>query len=173
MMVPLTSISLVYVISVLFSTNSAMSTVVQCTDTGECTTYLECIGADACKATTITCPTNTNCIITCLGKAACSDSIIDGNGATDVTIECSGEDACKVNALTCGSGSCYIDCIPEHGTCNDLTVNTNGAASFMCANSCPVTVLAQIYTFDPTKAPTKLDMTFLSIFTCFYRIQTI
>eukprot|EP01084_Bolivina_argentea_P316283 548193_1 len=79
----------------------------ECTQNEAC--ILQCIGLEACKANTqLICKLGYPCTIICDSdgkKEACLDTVINGNGATDITLECTDDFACKTAKIHCGDAT--------------------------------------------------------------------
>eukprot|EP01084_Bolivina_argentea_P112593 200803_1 len=88
------------------------------------TCTLNCGEYEICKDSTLTCRVGDPCIINCNGLNSCEgNSVIDGTGASDVSVNCEGEIACKGNTIiNCGTSSCAISC-GNSTSCEYTTVN--------------------------------------------------
>eukprot|EP01084_Bolivina_argentea_P316282 548191_1 len=80
----------------------------ECTQDEEC--ILKCIGDQACKVSSnqLICKSGYPCTIICGSYGdteACLDTVINGNGATDITLECTDDFACKTAKIHCGDAT--------------------------------------------------------------------
>ncbi len=110
----------------------------------------------------MTCRVGSPCIINCDGTTACSDSILNGDLATDVSVYCTVNGACRGNTvINCGTGDCYVECDAFLG-CYETTIIAPNANSYQCSGICgvlgpapaPFTASPTTTTKSPTQSPT-------------------
>eukprot|EP01084_Bolivina_argentea_P082801 149926_1 len=106
---------IIMVVMVAINAETKQCTVIdstcECTQNEAC--ILKCIGDQVCKGsgTHLKCKSGYPCTIICDSQDICMDTVIDGNGATDIRLECTGNFACKSAPITCGSAAhCDITC---------------------------------------------------------------
>eukprot|EP01084_Bolivina_argentea_P123638 219110_1 len=111
------------------------------------TCTLDCTSNDVCQDGKLKCRSGDNCIIDCSANSACSGStIIDANGAIDVTVICGNEDSCKGSThITCGTGICTIEC-SQSTSCEDITIDATDAWEFTCTPTSNCQQATQILT---------------------------
>eukprot|EP01083_Nonionella_stella_P013619 38306_1 len=110
---------------------------------------LDCNTADICKGQTLNCRENEPCQIILYS----SNSTINANRATDVTIICSAPNSCtQAVKIQCGTGHCVLQCAAQN-SCTDLgSIDSSLSTSFECIGECPTAL--QLQQTVTTSAPT-------------------
>eukprot|EP01083_Nonionella_stella_P095026 266701_1 len=95
---------------------------------------IDCSGEQECKGDTLQCTAGVAvCTIDCIGKQACEEAKIDGNGATSVIVNCEGEQACEeVEVNGNGAESLTLNCEGKQ-SCKSADLNCNTSPSGGCA----------------------------------------
>ena len=133
----------------------------ECDGTRPCS--LQCTATDACIESTLVCPVDFACDVTCgdkacnkalvvgpngadfsllcEGTASCGDAQVQSERARDVLYRCGGKDACKGagTQINCGAGLCALVFSGE-ASGDSATIHTNGALGFSCEGryaACP------------------------------------
>eukprot|EP01084_Bolivina_argentea_P041381 76344_1 len=94
---------------------------------------MNCVEDGICQGAIFTCRPGDDCQIICDANETCSDIIINGNNATDVTVLCSSAAACtnQINTI-CGTGLCAMQCERSDSCLNVMYSSTVTPASSQC-----------------------------------------
>jgi len=95
-----------------------------CTSCDGATCHIEC-GLGACNDTTIECPADFACDITCSGIDACDTTTINCPTDYPCTVSCTSLDACGDATLHCGAGTCTMTCNGPSEACTGALVDCN------------------------------------------------
>lgn len=99
---------------------------------------IDCIGSDACRQDTITCPDGYSCAVTCSGDRACERANIQCPAVYGCAVSCESANACTDADVFCGPGACEATC--GGGGSSDLFGGGTAAAPDLeCGESCACT----------------------------------
>jgi len=88
----------------------------------------------ACNDSTIECPADFACDITCSGLDSCDTTTIQCPAAYACTVACTAYDACGDVTLRCGTGTCTMTCNGPSESCGGALIDCalGGACSAVC-----------------------------------------
>lgn len=95
--------------------------------------HIEC-GPGGCNDTTLACPPDFACDITCSGLDSCDTTSIACPAQYACTVSCTSYDACGDVALHCGTGTCTMTCNGPSEACGGAVVDC--ALGGPCASVC-------------------------------------
>lgn len=94
-----------------------------CDDCVGNTCEIECHGTNACRLSSIVCPSGFNCSVSCEGGAACASATISCPADYDCEVSCAGTGACANTDVSCGDGLCHMHCGSGSMVCEYSTVD--------------------------------------------------
>ena len=96
---------------------------------------ISCNGDDECKGKEVSCNSNSNCNIQCMGKSSCDSAGINGQQAVSLSVQCGIEneqepsDSCKSADIDCDvSAICSVSCFGKT-VCGDAIIDGEKAGS--------------------------------------------
>jgi hypothetical protein len=105
----------------------------QCTSCDGDTCKIDC-GPSGCNDTTITCPADFNCEITCSGGDACDTTIVNCPDKYACSMKCTAYDSCGDVIQHCGLGTCTMECNGPTEACGGSTLDC--APGGPCGTTC-------------------------------------